>query len=625
MRSIAGRLLAVVMAMAFAGIGGLGLLYLVTVPTNEDSEARLERALAVEHTIADVRGILAGQEATVLGYILTGDLAVLKPYTDGANPTNALIDELAATAAPLPRLDAKIPQLRSAILRWRTEWADPTINTFHRSQTDLQTGQAVAEGGRLHAAIDTQLDELDAMATDELAGAKAENIRVGDMRMGIFAGTGAAILLFTVLLALLLRNSVVRPLSRLAGTAIRVQEGADEPFVPEQSTELGQLSQALEGMRQGLFLARTWEEVRRMEETAQATEQRTVNDFTELLTYLLDEREIVVAASAAIEQALGPSGIVVHLLNASQDRAGVALVRGDATAEDLTRHTLDRCPGIRRGSPYLHEDVGQPLAVPCPAHSATGGTVACLPLTSGTERIGAIHLLWSEVTAMRPSSWSVVNRVCSQAGLTIANRRLVASLEASANTDPRTRLPNSRSFDVQAERVLASRGSESVGVLMLDLDHFKDLNDRFGHPAGDEALRVFAELLRRSLRPGDVPARYGGEEFAVLLPGADLQAAESVADRIRASLESTPILLGPGIVARITVSAGVAVAPSDGTERLPLLAAADRALYAAKHGGRNRVVAAASLITDESGEVTLPAAEPTASPVPGDRSERGAA
>ncbi|MEI7745393.1 MAG: sensor domain-containing diguanylate cyclase [Chloroflexota bacterium] len=340
-----------------------------------------------------------------------------------------------------------------------------------------------------------------------------------------------------------------------------------------------------------------------MHDAEQADVQRVVNDFNELLGYLADEREVATAAAVALERALHSDGVAVHLFSSSHDRAALTMVRGSIAAVDLPRTTLDDCPGIRRGSAYLIEDLKRPLSVPCPAHGASVGTVACLPLSSGNERIGVIHLVWNAPTRIGPTAWAASDRVCSQTALTIANRRLLASLEASANTDPRTRLPNSRSFDTQVERHLASRGGETAAVVMLDLDHFKTLNDRFGHPAGDEALRVFAELLRRSLRPGDVPARYGGEEFAIYLPGADIVAARLVAERIRTSVEARSIVLGPGVSTRITVSAGVAVAPEHGTERLELLAAADRALYAAKNGGRNRVVVARPLEPEDQGDL----------------------
>src|SRR6185295_14578217 len=104
-------------------------------------------------------------------------------------------------------------------------------------------------------------------------------------------------------------------------------------------------------------------------------------------------------------------------------------------------------------------------------------------------------------------------------------------------------------------------------------DHFKEFNDRYGHPAGDEALRVFAHILGSSIREHDVAARYGGEEFAVYLSGLDEAGAQEVAERIRERTESTIIPLGPGKTGRLTVSIGYAVAPDDSPERVLLMKA----------------------------------------------------
>jgi len=128
---------------------------------------------------------------------------------------------------------------------------------------------------------------------------------------------------------------------------------------------------------------------------------------------------------------------------------------------------------------------------------------------------------------------------------------------------------------------------------MLDLDHFKEFNDRFGHPAGDEALRVFAHLLQSSIREPDVAARYGGEEFAVIFYDMQPEHAEGLAERLRREIQDTVVRLGGGSI-RLTASFGVAVWPRDGRTPEALLDAVDRALYAAKQAGRNRVIEAGS-------------------------------
>jgi two-component system, cell cycle response regulator len=200
-------------------------------------------------------------------------------------------------------------------------------------------------------------------------------------------------------------------------------------------------------------------------------------------------------------------------------------------------------------------------------------------------------LFWEHPDAFGLEMRSSVARIAEHAALAIANRRLLAALQGMANTDARTGLANTRAFDQMLESALsARREGEAIAVLMLDLDHFKDFNDRYGHPSGDEALRTFASILRSCLRDGDIAARYGGEEFAVVLPGVDEATALAVAERIRSRTETTLISLAPGVTDRVSVSIGVACAPGQAQDRITLLRLADEALYRAKEGGRNQVV-----------------------------------
>lgn len=165
-------------------------------------------------------------------------------------------------------------------------------------------------------------------------------------------------------------------------------------------------------------------------------------------------------------------------------------------------------------------------------------------------------------------------------------------LAEQATTDTLTRLKNRRCFFNHAEVDLqrCKRAQCDLSVAMLDIDHFKRVNDRYGHPAGDQVLVAVAGVLRRLLRAGDTPARLGGEEFALLLPQTHRLGAAVLAERIRAAIEAEPLTLADGRALRVTVSIGVATqaaAELDSVE--PLLVAADRRLYLAKQAGRNRI------------------------------------
>jgi diguanylate cyclase (GGDEF)-like protein len=163
---------------------------------------------------------------------------------------------------------------------------------------------------------------------------------------------------------------------------------------------------------------------------------------------------------------------------------------------------------------------------------------------------------------------------------------VIGRLETASATDYLTGLPNRRAFDVELDRQLARalRGAVPLSLVILDLDHFKEINDRNGHAAGDRALCELADLLRRERRAGDTLARLGGEEFAIVLFGTDAPGARSFAQRLIREVHGLTVEQRP-----LSASAGVATMAGEAAERASLLLAADRALYAAKNAGRARV------------------------------------
>lgn len=314
-----------------------------------------------------------------------------------------------------------------------------------------------------------------------------------------------------------------------------------------------------------------------------------LNRFTEATTFALDDRGVATAALAAVAMLAKPDSAVAHVLNPSKDRAIPQATIGPIEGEVLPLKALSGCPGVIRGSTYVTADAAIPLSPQCPAYRVDHGTLACVPIAHG-ETVGTIHLHWDRADAFPLGARTAVTRITDHAALAMGNRRLLALLEGQAGTDARTGLANSRTFDATLDKKLSARlGDEQIAVLLLDLDNFKDFNDRHGHPAGDDALRAFAEILGSCMRGGDIAARYGGEEFAVLLPGVDTATAVAVAERIRTRTETMAVPVGAGISDRITVSIGVVAAPEHATERLALMRIADAALYQAKAAGRNRV------------------------------------
>ncbi|UKD51595.1 GGDEF domain-containing protein [Amycolatopsis sp. FU40] len=182
--------------------------------------------------------------------------------------------------------------------------------------------------------------------------------------------------------------------------------------------------------------------------------------------------------------------------------------------------------------------------------------------------------------------------------ITVLGNRLaeINQLQSEARTDPKTGIFNVRGWSESAERALAraARGGETLALLMIDLDHFKWINDTYGHPAGDDVLRTVAQTLDEITRPKDIIGRFGGEEFLILLPDVDSTAAKVTAERIRTAIADQRIVTtdkrgGSALITGRTASIGVALLGVNGTTLEQLLQAADAAVYTAKEGGRNQV------------------------------------
>jgi diguanylate cyclase (GGDEF)-like protein len=186
----------------------------------------------------------------------------------------------------------------------------------------------------------------------------------------------------------------------------------------------------------------------------------------------------------------------------------------------------------------------------------------------------------------------LLDYLAGQAAVSIENASLHETVERQAVTDELTGLANTRAFHSILDREIerARRFETPVGLVMIDLDDFKRMNDEYGHQQGDEVLVSVAGVLRAFSRDIDAPARYGGEELALILPQTDAEGAWRLAERMREAVEELRIpRVGERGALSITASFGVAALPDSAADKKGLVAAADAALYRAKRGGKNRV------------------------------------
>ena len=279
------------------------------------------------------------------------------------------------------------------------------------------------------------------------------------------------------------------------------------------------------------------------------------------------------------------------MLNSSRDLLEVAASWSDCQLP-ATSFVPEDCWALRIG--HAHIVATGDSTAEC-RHVVLGqGAYACLPLTSQGGAVGVAHFQGIAPGALSETVMLMANMFAEQVGQSLANLRLREALRDQSIRDPLTGLYNRRYLEETLDREIrrAVRSEQLLGILMLDLDHFKKFNDTYGHDAGDTVLRDTAAFLTRCVRAEDIVCRFGGEEFVIILPMADIQTTQARAERIRSKLRELTILHQGKAVGLVTVSVGVAELPQHGTTPKTLLEAADAALYVAKREGRDRVVLA---------------------------------
>ena len=316
----------------------------------------------------------------------------------------------------------------------------------------------------------------------------------------------------------------------------------------------------------------------------------------ELLQSCVSKDEVFAAALGFGPKIFPTSRGAVALLNAERKLAEVAGSWLDCHLP-LTSFEPTACWALRTGHPHLV--LAGDATAPCAHAVGLTNTYLCIPILAQGEALGILHFQSTEEGPVEAEAeLSLKTTFAGQVGLSVANIRLREALRTQSIKDPLTGLYNRRYLTEMLDREIrrAVRAEQPLGILILDLDHFKKFNDTYGHDAGDTVLREAASFLTRSIRVEDIVCRFGGEEFVIILPTADLSSAHARAERIRSKLRELTVMHQGQSLGMITISVGVATLPMHGTSPKELLEAADAALYRAKRDGRDRVVDADSVL-----------------------------
>ena len=366
---------------------------------------------------------------------------------------------------------------------------------------------------------------------------------------------------------------------------------ADGDYKPSASFAVGVVSDITE---------RKW-----AEEVLQQRNQELarLNQMSESLQKCGTEKETYSVVVNVCEQLFPSSSGYLALTDASRTRLEVMDSWGNPPAGDNTFGS-DDCYALHHGKIHILEAPGTgPL---CPhLHTFPANGYLCAPIQTPGEILGILSLYFGQrmpyladdkYRHLLKSKWMVINRVVEHYALSLVNLRLRETLRIESIRDPLTNLYNRRYMEESLEREVrrAKRNHTPVGIMMLDIDHFKLFNDTHGHKAGDIVLQELGTILQANIRGGDIACRYGGEEFLLILPDTTLEIAQKRAEELLVQVRDHQIPYQSALF-QITVSIGVAAFSERSPGVQEVINTADKALYQAKARGRDQVVVAASL------------------------------
>jgi diguanylate cyclase (GGDEF)-like protein len=549
--------------------------YWMALHSNRAMRRSLESVAHGEQVLRHITEVNMG----VRGYLFTRDRAFLAPYEDSAARILGELATLRELEADNPEQVAQIDEIQRAVNRWQTEWVNPTISNVDRGAS-LDVGRVAGDGAKRLGPVRKRM--LDLLETDRVENLSTMRDTEQQMRrMLVVALIVAALVALVVLLVTReVAGLLEQPVRELIEASERVSRGDFKLTLPPQTdNEFGVLSQSFSHMTTALRQER--------EELA------ALNRFSEAVTQCTSEQEIYEHILYSLRDRFHPRQVMIFKLNAEENflEAAASLV---PLPEDVREWPIipepHNCKAVRMGRRFRVNDVSaEPL---CPSRFVppTEGSYYCGPLIAGGVIIGAVRVegprgLWT------PDRESLLESYLSGAATALSNLRLLESTKEQANVDELTGLYNRRFLEEYARKLIAMarRKEQPLGVIMMDLDHFKEYNDVYGHETGDRILRHFAKTASRAIREANLAARYGGEEFVVMLPETGAQSCMLVAERIRHAVEHMVIPSGTEKpMPQVTVSLGIAIYPEHGQGLEEILQAADKALYESKRAGRNR-------------------------------------
>ncbi|KUR04340.1 hypothetical protein AWI32_17980 [Enterobacter bugandensis] len=396
---------------------------------------------------------------------------------------------------------------------------------------------------------------------------------------------GLTALLFLFVLGFILKRRVLRPVVRLSDVVHRLasQDFAVETPNFNQIDEIGDMAQAIRIFREN-GLAR-----QRLEKERDA--DWAIRELLARMTQRLqgcENFDDVINVAELFAPNIAP-GIAGRLYVFDRDPWQMRCVaQWLSPADDEATFHPDACWAVRRGQSHPPVN-GEPDVACYHLPESQAESALCVPLIAQGEAIGLLS--FQNITPENAPARAYLELMAEALGLALANQRLRNALLEKALFDPLTGLRNRHHLEdtLHTQMTQAMRNGEPLSCMMIDIDHFKSINDRFGHEAGDQVIKNVATIVQRAAHDGGLAFRYGGEEFLVLLPGAGEAEAHACAQKIYNGVHALSLRYGLTEIGPVDVSIGIASYPEH-AQSDNLLRAADVALYRAKELGRSRIV-----------------------------------
>jgi len=535
------------------------------------------------------------QETGLRAFLVTHDQSFLQPYSRGQKEMADGNLELASLVGADSQLRGDVQTVEGAQQRWVDGWALPAL-----SASDVTTGSNLPDfltrGKRLFDDYRTYEAKMERDVSDQQEAARrSQNTAL--VGASLFElGLMAAAAIFGVVRLRRLRRELADPVARLTtalddlvagryGTRVR-SGGRVSEFTP--------ISSGVDRLGETLAALSLAAQERDQQNAERSGRQRQLLELTRDIAGSLSLRYILRSVGQSAVK-VSPYDVAAVWLVEEEGRSGLlvpAYMSSGPDGEPFGMEPLElgvSLPGLaaKYGQAFRRASASDPPAGYQP--ELTTKAVA-VPMIVGARCVGVIELASSTPEMEGEVDVALIETLAIHAGAAIEAARLHQRSEEQAQVDALTRLFNRRRLDADLtqEVARASRYGRPLSFIMLDTDHFKQLNDDLGHQKGDEVLHELATLLGEGLRLTDTAYRYGGEEFALMLRESTVQDAAKAAERIRSRIEQR--FGGPGNQARVTASFGVAALGGGVETAEELIRAADHALYEAKQTGRNRVV-----------------------------------